>query len=788
MPSVIAYVESPHVAIEDAVTLLQRLLAHVGRHQMFALLHPIVQLFAQRFDREISVGGSLVDAIDIISKYKGFIQFLRFFQHKQSGVQQPLPSPVRQEIYILVSHLIDTLESLPSASDPRNQPHLTEHFLHYIFRRRFLTPELRKLLLKHTFRHDIELTPFQWQQCTFSAIDEEDSVSAEKYRLRWKETLAKKRSEGEAGYFDNNDNKNSKRSENGTSTSEGDEDEDIALDASLQRSRTINKLIRKMVISRWNQSIHEIIRLFEPHLSPTRRNGHLGVPDRISPSSRQMRTTHLEGEMERGTENFDTRTLLRFAWSILLDRCSKDEKITTEALLEMAETLPGEAIVGHTLTPIMYGLIKRGEPLKAWEIWRDLIEQEKQNANSTQKGLFVDRVTLAVATEACHAATDLDAAVTLVDTWAKKVTSTENEKDNENSSGEEWAGSVKLDDHNINILLNFCRQDGKSSIAFRIWEAAVPRYGVFLNDVSLNLLLDIARYSNEEPEMEDDILSQTRQRELFRRRLRAIADEFSFRQRRRPTTNSNEFNGYEHGQSAETDANEKYDEDIWSQGPTSILLDNTTNGLSEMPWQKARSIFRQVVLGNWPFLQNVHSPLDLAHQGMFGSFVSFFSPRSTSTSIEIPRPADKGGQSAKSLNSEIHLPVPNARYTHIIPTSRTFRSYIALLGYYNLHAEIPTALAWMKELGIRPTWSTMCLALLHICENEGPRRWVKGFGEDGGMGLVRDEEIIRRWLIDWLGSGEEPIAKGKWRKIVPTEQDVAGSRRWLAERRQRLTA
>ncbi|WWC70953.1 uncharacterized protein I206_104905 [Kwoniella pini CBS 10737] len=758
MPSVIAYMEDSKINIDDAVSLIQKLLAHLGKHQMYALLHPVVQLFTQRIEREITVYGPTMKIHDMLGRYKGFIQFLRFFSSKPSGLQHPLPLPVRREVFILVSHLIDMLESFPSSSDYRSQPHLSDQFLYYIFRRRFLTPELRKLLLKHTYRHDIELTPFQWQQCTFSAMDEEDTQSAEKYRLKWREMLNKKRQEGETGYFEN--------------TKESIPfSPEITVDSSVERGKLITSLIKDMVISRWNQSIKEIVRILGPHLTPIRRNAHLEVPNRLSPS-----LVKREQEFERA--NFDSRTLLQFSWSILLDRCSKDEKITTEALLEMAETLPGEAIIGHTLTPIMYGLIKRGEPLKAWEIWRDLIEREKTSSNSS-KGLFVDRVTLAVATEACHAASNLDASVVLVDTWAKKTIPIEEEDD-------EWAGSIKLDNHNVNILLNLCRLGENPSIAFRLWEAALPRYGVFMDDISLNLLLDLARYSNEEPE--DGALSNSQQSEMFRQRLRAIADEFSFRRRRKRSIENFSDNSE---LMEENSIDGVVREDYWAKGPTSILLDDLPNDVPERPWQKARSIFRQVVLGNWPFLKDVQSPLELAHQGMFDSIVSFF----CSSSNEILDPTKQESKfkdtrnRIKIIESEIQLPDLNAKYTHIIPTSNTFKSYIALLGYYNLYSEIPTVLAWMKKLNIKPNWSTMCLALLHICENEGPRRWIKGFGKDGESDLVRDEEIIRSWLIDWLGSGDEwDNQKGKKRKIVPTEQDIAKSRRWLAERRRRMNA
>ncbi|WVW84886.1 hypothetical protein I302_106921 [Kwoniella bestiolae CBS 10118] len=776
MPSVIAYVEEEQVFMDHILELLQKLLVHLGQHQMFALLPAVVQLFLNRMEVELDVTVQ-PNIGDLQAKYKGFIQYLRFFATLgPSKSTQPLPLPVRDQVARIVAHLLKTLSEIPSSSDVTQQPQLSAAMFKCLFRRRMLTPELRKMLVGHAFDRKIDLTRFQWQQCTLSAMEERNDRAAKRYRVRWKLAIDREEAEAEAGQAN--------------AKAEDDEVEEVEIDAEelleqagivneeplkstiemstpttsiTERDKQISRIISEMVISQYSNSMEKILSLMKPYLTPSELDA------RMEKSTGPGLKNSMRGVNFRPTR-YDVYSLLRYAWSILLDRCSKDKTVTSEALIEMAETLPGDAVVGHTLTPIMHGLVKRGEPLKAWEIWRDLIEREK-SAPSIAKGLFVDRITLAVATEACRSAIDIDTAIMLVDTWGKKPTSRIKVK-----RKEKWAGSIRLDAQNINILLDLCRLDGKPSLAFRLWSAALPRYGVYLDDISMNLLLDIARYSDNELENEV-MLSKQEENELFRKRLRAIAQEFRFRRKKESTDDDVEEDGGSNGNSR------VYDDDAWANSPTSILLDNPNNawryrgdkGGLEAPWKKARRIFRQVILGNWPHLREVESPLEVAHQGAFSSIVSFFTDTDQSTFPPDPN--------SKAEDKEIHLPSPNARFTHIIPTSNTFRSYIALLGYYNRHSEIPIVLAWMKRLGITPTFSTMCLALLHICEAEGPRRWVKGFGENGGRALVRDEEIMRRWLQDWL----EGAAKGR-KVIVPTEKDVADSRRWLAERRQRLTA
>ncbi|WWC88660.1 uncharacterized protein L201_003573 [Kwoniella dendrophila CBS 6074] len=784
MPSIIAFVEDANVDTKQTIEILQQLMVHLGRHQMFALLPSVVQLVLQKFNREIDVTSLDLNGIAVLqNRYKGFIQSFRFFAiHGPSRQSQPLPLPVRQQIPRIISHLLKILSSIPSSSDTYKQLHLSLPFLKHLIRIRYLTPELRKILIRHTWSHQIDLTPFQWKQCTLSAMHEENDVQAAKYRVRMKMALDRMDGQSRETHMTGMD-----MEENGSDVL------GLATNINSERTKEINRLIGDIVTTQYYLPHGQLLSTLEPHLFPLDQER--GI------SNRSARLERFQ------PEDYQINIVLRHAWSILLNRVSKDESIDTEALLEMAEALPGEAMVGHTVTPIMYGLNQRGEHMKAWEIWRDLIEKEK-NASSGSKGLFIDRVTLAVASETCHPVTDLNTTIVLVDSWAKKPPTVP--LPNEWDHGENWTGSIQLDAQNINILLNFCRLDGRPSVAFRLWSAALPRYGVYLDDISLNILLDIARYS--ESDLEDEvILSKSEQSELLKRRLRAIADEFRFSRKHDSEEDDDGMNDR-----VEKGLNEKVNNETWTHGSTDVLLNDPQKawrfrrekGGHEVSWKIARRIFRQVILGNWPHLKNVESPLQIAHQGALETIVSFFSSSisSSSDNNDIENIVENNKKEIfDDIAEEIKLPSKHSKYQHILPTTNTFKSYIALLGYYKRFNEIPIVLAWMKELKIKPNFSTMCLALLHICENEGPRKFIKienssnSNNDNGGGGaLMRDEEIIRKWLENWLGSGEELIsvtsnsdsnAKPKLkkkRKIVPTEQDVAESIRWLAEKRQQV--
>ncbi|KAK8858721.1 hypothetical protein IAR55_002950 [Kwoniella newhampshirensis] len=737
MPSIIHDVATR--SMEDSRSTFKLLVRHIGQHKMLALLPTIVDLFLRTTDSEMETG-EVRDVEEIGKWYDEFVSSLRYFGKTTARRQDrqhidPLPSPVRHEVTKIVKHFLDILSRLPSSSDPEAQPRLPNRFMSRLLVQRYMSPELRRLLLPHTSQHKIQLRPSEWHQFMLSALEEKDFESAHRFHAKKTAAIGRLLDDKNTG-----DLKFSEREDGATLSTQ----ETPLTKAGRAQLKTLVDTIGSLVLTRNGRTWSELLATFEQFLLPSN-------PERPHHHSLQ------------------TDKLRRYAWSILLSRSSRDRHVKSEALIEMASSMPGSALVGHTLTPVMHGLLQRGAALEAWEIWRDLVQKER-DASPSLKGMFVDCVTLGVATEVCHAVTNLDAAVALVDTWAHRPWMSE-------PNGSTTANSIQLDTQNINILLNVCRLEGRPSIAFRLWISALPRYGVHLDDISLTLLIDIARYCtiNREDGKPDD---------LFRIRLRQMADEF--RLRRKPSEKEeldDDFGG-------KYDA---YDSMGFAKGSTAVLLDPPRYAWwdefpNEKPWQRARRIVRQIVLGNWPHLRNVKSPLDVVQHGAFDSISSFFGGAGGG---HVHRKVDhKEAMESTTTASTAILPSVTARYTHIIPTSNTFQSYISLLGYFKRHDDIPVVLAWMRSLSINPTWTTLQMALTYICEAEGPRRWIRGWGENGETALVRDEEIMRRWLEEWLGDGYEDDGRGQGgrRKVVPTEGDVAAHRRKLLERKEDLTA
>lgn len=95
-------------------------------------------------------------------------------------------------------------------------------------------------------------------------------------------------------------------------------------------------------------------------------------------------------------------------------------------------------------------------------------------------------------------------------------------------------------------------------------------------------------------------------------------------------------------------------------------------------------------------------------------------------------------------------------YPHLCPSPTNMHLFIAVLGYFSSSSKIPLALAYMKELSIRPTRKTLCLAL-----------WSY---EEGGA-MTSDRKRLIKWLVDWLGS-----------KAIPTDVEIGRFRRRQWER------
>nr|KIR49733.1 hypothetical protein I312_00823 [Cryptococcus bacillisporus CA1280] len=680
---------------------LRYLLPCIGRRRMAVLLPRVLDIWMEKVDAEIEKGR--VEQAQVQIWYYQIVKRLSHFintpgESEHQSHQSPLPRIVKKQVVRLISHLIDILTLFPSTSIQR--PCIKFSLLELLFKRRYLSTELRTILTKHCVEHGIELSARMWHECVMASLSEGDIKMVRKLEKK-KQTALDKETEAQ-GYV-----REELRSQRKSKP---------------KRLRNVADLISRLQIASTDLSHEKLFQVLEPYLDPQLLESPPSLPSDLS----------------------------------------ADKELSHIA---QHACMPAKYTTGRTLTPIMHGLLRRGEGPRAWSIWRELLSKESQPEKRGEKGLFVDRVSLSVGAQICHGIASLDSAIEMVDLWAHRPWQPP-------PVHGQMENSVYLDTQCVNILLTLCQSDGATSTAFRLWKAALPRWGVYPDHISLKILIDVARYHSIHRK------GVQPGADVFKERLRQMVDGFSLW-------------GHGHMQDGTAEAYDAYEDAGFAKGSTSVLFAPSGNSCArekedwrlEKPWQMARVIFRQVVLGNWPHLRETRSPLDEVDQSTFDKFTSLFDG-----DLHIPRHVSPN--KPRELNQD-SLPDPNARYTHIIPTASTFHSYISLLGYYNYPHEIPVALAWMKALTIVPTWFTMRLALMHICEAEGPRRWVRGWSKEGKGRLVRDEEIMRRWLEEWLvqedGGGNGRLGDS-WTDKVPSEEEVAAFRRMFAERNQRITA
>ncbi|GFZ45034.1 hypothetical protein JCM24511_02760 [Saitozyma sp. JCM 24511] len=782
LPYIESTLRSPSASAADVVLILRSLISHLGDHAMIAIMPRVADMFLSSMDTAWARGQGDIPWSEMVHLYHQFLaafwpfslwNTIRDVPVVKAGRDNPLPPEISSLVVRCLLDILNKADSAPGSSQPSHRPTLSPAIRKLLLSPAYVTPQIRKIVLQHCRTQRTPIPEYEWHQHMMAAAREGDLDKAASYhqeklrvRLAIRAAVAAQTptpaSEGQSR-TDSPEGEDVigpdlrslpehdvERQQTGDKTTMSVERKPIPADSGWCRRRELLDVVDKMILARSGDSLEHLVQEAESISA-------FGSTGQIPPSDVDPNGDDVE-------EGIDTRIVStrRYAWSALIDRFARGASASAVDIVEIVEAMPQTALVGATVTPAMHALVRRRHPDKAWALWRDLVALERE-AGRESRGQWVDRKTLAVATDACADVYNLEGAVALVDLWARNPTI--------KPDPDGLSQSIVIDAQNVNVLLHQCKLSGRPSIAFRLWAAALPRWGVWLDDISLSLLLDTARFAGDsyDPQNAPDV----------RVRLRAIAAELNFRKTR--------------GERLDSDTGDwaAYDAAGFAKGGTNVLLDPDDYSWCnehgrEPPWQVARAMFRGIVLGNWPHLSNIKSPLDVT-SGAIASISAFFasrqsrSPRKMSENSPSPDPITSLSPSP-SRPSPLPFPSTSARHTYIIPTANSFRAYIFLLIHGERYDEIPTALAWMKELGIVPSYNTLSAAILHVSEVQGPRRWVPGWGPDGETRLVSDEDILRRWLLEWLGDGNEEH-EGKDKAVIPSENDVAAYRRLMIEKR-----
>ncbi|EPQ55890.1 hypothetical protein GLOTRDRAFT_121282 [Gloeophyllum trabeum ATCC 11539] len=189
----------------------------------------------------------------------------------------------------------------------------------------------------------------------------------------------------------------------------------------------------------------------------------------------------------------------------------------------------------------------------------------------------------------------------------------------------------------------------------------------------------------------------------------------------------------------------------------------------EPAWRVTRRIFQEVILGNWPHLNDIEPP---AHAVRVSPDALIESPvlDLARNILRARRHNDDNARTNAPQSPASDAPVmldEFGPYPQILPTDATFRAYIVLCGAHAHAGDIPLALAWMRALAIPPRKATLALALAYWGEVSMNAPLVE---------RVTGQNEYRRlwaWMGGWVGE-----------RGMPTREDVGDALRMLAQMRE----
>ncbi|ORY30531.1 hypothetical protein BCR39DRAFT_587798 [Naematelia encephala] len=791
--------------ISEVVKMLNRYTKPLGQLRMIAVLPNFVDFFLRRMEECIREHQG--SAEELVEWYQTFIRGLRHFadpphiRHKGVAPSIPLPQPVRAHVARITQHLLDALDNLPSSSHSSSRPRLSDRFLSQtLCKTAFMSPKLLNLVLDHVNDRGIRMSRQSWVVCYVCAVEtgSKDKIAICKNGIISNGASTARSAEPriEAGQLSmisaSLSDLESLDQQLGANAVQEEWDGSL-MDLQDTRERTADNESKLK-----EDELHRVGRIGieagQAHgeadqLSVSNRNGHSPSTNyaiQTSPQSSTKLNTRVDvnhsdsaahgpppfaasgsvdgqDARERLTEllfaRFSSETgdilevarplliqsgssrssndqLTTRAWSVLLSHVKERLNVDIDVLQKIQHAIPEFQLDATIAAPIMQAYVRHGHALQAMAIWRDLVE--RQAASPDRPGYYIDRDVLAVATEACCAASGVERAIKLVNSFAWRGGSQAN------------ALAIHLDATNVNVLLKHCQPKDRFGLAQRLWYMAGKRWGVYLDSASLLYLLEAGTG--------DEVVEHWRSSDTLNHWEDQLADE-------------------------------AFEDNV-------SLLDHNNEYTADQ-WKAKREIFHDILFQNWPSLRKIKSPLEL-ESGRFGflsSLFGFHSSRS-SPSHSTDEPITPSSPTHQLPSTRPELPDVNSQYTHIIPDGYAFDAYLSLLAEHQQTKAIPLALGWMHHLNILPLHSTLLVALMHVTEGGGQMRHVSPWNQDGSGAFVSDEQVLMRWLEEWLGDTMESVkgrgwgrnAGKRWRKKVPTEMEVAMYTRSLLEKRQKKIA
>ncbi|TDL26878.1 hypothetical protein BD410DRAFT_473714 [Rickenella mellea] len=420
------------------------------------------------------------------------------------------------------------------------------------------------------------------------------------------------------------------------------------------------------------------------------------------------------------------RSIDHYDWTTLLHIAALDKHTNTPALLRLfnrcKSTSFGQNIAASTA--VMGGLLKRQEFSAAEEVWRTLRTTDRVDNKALTMGLY----TLVRAGHVHEAFETL-----------------EEFSEPRQSTGTSDGREILPDTALINSLMKSLLHSDRPDLVFRVWECMEALYSVKPNAESLTILLNSAFFAAKFDHSLDAVWKHIRfhlsfggpeSNEIRTSRtevLRAIMEQIGSETKPVHVTS------------------------FWGSAPAGV---------------KARDVFREIVLGNWPDLRNTEVPAQAVWsdgaqtQQPVRNMVRHIAGTAMSLIFPPPPPPQKISSLNEAVLTKANI-LPLGQYPQIVPNEKAFRAYIELLGELDHSSEIPLTLTWMRRLEVLPTPETLSVALVLWAgvSLRGPliEKW------EGRSEYVK----LLRWLQYWLGKDR-----------LPSDQQLARAMQHLLRKRR----
>ena len=464
-----------------------------------------------------------------------------------------------------------------------------------------------------------------------------------------------------------------------------------------------------------------------------------------------------------------------YDFTATLQSAVNSRNVSAKALLGMVEryasqhTGAGEKIPVQVHTLLLRGLMHRGE----WEMARSYWRKKFMGRGEEGKSPRLDTMSLTTGVQILTRCGRVNEAFELLERAASKPTTLSSPATIPSSDPSPPALApptihpVSLSPIALTEWMVALKRVGRPEVNFALWDYSYALYGVLHTGEMFDVMLQSAR----EAAVMDARRIGTQLRnywELGRARLRLKATE----------GNRGKGGGtvLKIGEELRRGAVERMLELVGSDEPIPYK-----GGLwrGKRPEDTARDIFLQVMFGmdaerGTDGLRSVVTPARSVREdwdsdaGLVGLGVGLAELRMKK--FEYQPGEDMFAPGGRSL------------YPHLVLTNTSFLNYLQLLSVTGRTGEVALTMAWMRELGLQPSKSTLALAMALWGEVSVEAPLVDVVSRprgkwDGRKRKPRDEyERFVWWMEEWVGEWRMPAEEEvrKWRGIVKRMRE-AGS-------------